>query len=136
MSFKVLYLKEHIAENVKEIDSEIMIFYDPIEGSYFYYGSRRRNINDHRYVTYSGSYHYTRMTPLVNFLKYTLNEFKEVITTEFHDVYIHECEYLSLDFHKLQNKISRKTEIAAYDSTLINSTKLYELLDTMLTHEI
>lgn len=136
MSFKVLYLKEHIAGNVKHIDSEIMILYDPIEESYFYYGSRRRNMNDHRFVTYNGSYHYTRMTPLVNFLKYTLNEFKEVITTEFHDVYIDECEYSGLDFHKLKSKISRKTEITAYDSILLDSDKVSELLDSMLTHEI
>lgn len=136
MGFKVLYLKEHIAGDIKHIDSEIIILYDPLEGSYFYYGSRKRNINDYRFITYNGYYHYTRMTPLVNFLKYILNEFKEVITTEFHDINIEDYEYLGLNFHKLHKRISRKTEIAAYDSILMDSSKMYELLHTMLTHEI
>jgi hypothetical protein len=121
--------------NIYNIDSHIIVLYDPEEESFFYYGTRQRHVGD-KYVTYSGAYHYTRGNALVNFLKQILNGFQEVITYEFHDVYIQQSEYRTLDFFKLREKISKQTEIAAYDKFKINSKNITEWLDLLLTHQI
>lgn len=135
MSFRVLVLKEHVSGEIHKIDSQILILYDPSEESFFYYGTRKRNALD-MHITYNGFYNYTRINALANTLMYSLNNLDEVITHEMHNVHISKDEYYKLDFHTLFEKISRKTEIAAYDRININKDKLIELLDVLITHDL
>ena len=114
--FKVLIIKEHVADDVKKIDNRMCILYDSSEETYYYYGTRN-NTNESNYINYNGSYHYTEFDKFMTFLLYTMNNFSEVITTELHVVDILEKEYSTLNYNNILKKMYAKTLLAAYDET-------------------
>jgi hypothetical protein len=135
MTFKVLFFKEHVTGEPNIIDSQVIILYDPTVETFFYYGTRKLKKNN-EFVTYKGEFHYTRMYTLANLLKYTFGAFCGVVTHELHYIHISEDEYFDLDFHILREKISRSTEISAYDRSSIDIHKLGEMLDMLISHEV
>ena len=135
MSFKTLFLKEHVSRESDIIDSQIFIIYDPSVETYFYYGTRNTTVKNN-YVTYQGEFHYNRFDSLVNMIEYIFDGFCEVVTHELHDIPIKSSECDSLDFSKLSKKISRKTEMAAYDRNTVTKERISELLDMLVSHEL
>ena len=125
--FKVLIIKEHIANDVKKLDNRICILYDSSEEAYYYYGTRN-NMNESNYINYNGSYHYTEFDKFMTFLLYTMNNFSEVITTELHVVDIWEKEYSRLNYNNLLKKTSNRTVLAAYDETLETESSIGKYL--------
>jgi hypothetical protein len=92
--------------------------------------------NNSDYVTYQGEFHYSRFDSLVNMLEYIFDGFCEVVTHELHDIPIRDREYDSLNFNRLSKKISRKTELAAYDKKNIMKEDVANFLDILVSHEI
>lgn len=135
MSFKALFLKEHVSDDEEKIDTQVIILYDPAVNTFFYYGTRNPT-NKNSHVNYQGEFHYSRIYSFVTMLKYTFNRFSEVITHELHDIFIDPEEYDSLDFNYLVSKISRKTEMAAYDKSQVSKELMSNLLDMLISHEI
>jgi hypothetical protein len=135
MSLKTLFLKEHVSGESSKIDTQIFIMYDPSVETYFYYGTRNYD-NNSDYVTYQGEFHYSRFDSLVNMLEYIFDGFCEVVTHELHDIPIRDREYDSLNFNRLSKKISRKTELAAYDKKNIMKEDVANFLDILVSHEI
>jgi len=128
-------LKEHVSGESSKIDTQIFIMYDPSVETYFYYGTRNYD-NNSDYVTYQGEFHYSRFDSLVNMLEYIFDGFCEVVTHELHDIPIRDREYDSLNFNRLSKKISRKTELAAYDKKNIMKEDVANFLDILVSHEI
>jgi hypothetical protein len=134
MLFQALYLKEHVSQETDKIDTQMIIIYDPIEETFFYYATRQKTVGDD-YVMYHGLYHYTRMAAFLKFLNCVFNSYMEVVSFELHTVSINENEYSTLNFYNLLNKIkNRNTEIVAYDK--ISDIKINDLIDMLIMHEI
>jgi len=129
MSFRVLLLQE--LQDIANIDNQVIILYDEDEGSFFYYGLRKQTN-----IKYKGAYHYSRISNLVDFIKYTFDNFSQVVTHELHSIDISSCEYNSLNVSKLLKKISKSTELVAYDSDKLTYDELYNILNFMITHEV
>lgn len=133
MIFQALYLKEHVSQEVDKVDTQMIIIYDHIEETFFYYGTRQRTKKDN-YVTYNGLYHYTRMSAFLKYLDCVFNSFVEVVSFELHAISINEDEYSTLNFYNLFSKMnSRNTEVVAYDK--ISDIKINNLIDMLITHE-
>ena len=135
MTFKVLYLKEHVENEPEKVDTKILILYDEQEETFYYYSTRQRRFGD-KYIVYNGMYHYTRFNSFLNFLKVVLNQYIDFLTVELHDVVIYEHEYDTLDFYSLAAKMNRSTEIVAYDKILLNENKMMKYVDMLISHEI
>jgi len=133
MSLKAFFLKEHISRD--SVDTQLFILYDPSVETYFYYGTRNHN-GSNDYVNYEGEFHYSRFTTLINMVEYIFDRFSSEVTHEFHSIPIEYDEYDSLNFFKLSKKISKKTEIAAYDKLPMTKDRMIELLDMLVPHEI
>jgi hypothetical protein len=69
-------------------------------------------------------------------VEYIFDRFSSEVTHEFHSIPIEYDEYDSLNFFKLSKKISKKTEIAAYDKLPMTKDRMIELLDMLVPHEI
>jgi hypothetical protein len=132
MAFKVLFLQEHQVDDVSTIDNRMFILYDEKEGSFYYYGLRNKRNMEY----YEGSFHYTRLGTLADFIKYTFNNLVEVLTHEMHSVKIYSYEYNTINFSKLHEKISKSTEIVGYDSDKLSYDDLCNILNMMVTHEV
>ena len=134
MVFQALYLKEHVSQETDKIDTQMIILYDPIEETFFYYATRQKTVGD-GYIMYNGIYHYTRMPAFLKFLNCVFNSYMEVVSFELHTVSINENEYSTLNFYNLLNKIkNRNTEIVAYDK--ISDININDLIDMLIMHEI
>ena len=135
MSLKAFFLKEHISGESNKIDSQVVILYDPSIETFFYYGTRNHD-GSVDYVNYQGEFHYSRFDTLINMIEYIFDKFCSPVTHELHDIPIEYDEYDFLNFFKLSKKISKKTEIAAYDKLLVTKEHISELLDMLVPHEI
>ena len=133
--FTVLYFKEHVCENIKKIDNQIIILYDEEDGNYYYYGTRNRE-GETKYINYSGKYHYTQLYQFTHFLYILLDAFSPLITTELHQIKLSYLEYNKLDFHYLKEKLKMSTELAAYDTKYESYVNIYNYLQSMITHQI
>jgi hypothetical protein len=124
--FQVLFIKEHVHNEVNRLDHRICILYDPTEEKFFYYGSRNNNAQN-MYVDYEGYYSYDQLDSFVLFLRFIMSEFDEVLTTELHYVKIPPHQYTGLTYTRLLDKMSNKTLMAAYDRNKENrySIELY-----------
>jgi hypothetical protein len=57
------------------------------------------------------------------------------ITTELHQISIHENEYDRLNFNVLKSKLNNSTLLAAYDEKKESYNSVYTYLQTLVTHE-
>jgi hypothetical protein len=138
-NFNIFYFTEHsIALNPKkgyEKDNRIIVLYDENDGNYYYYGTRNHE-NQTKYIQYSGKFYYTRIYEFVDFIDILFDKFSSKITTELHQINIKTCEYNNLNFDYLKEKISRKTELVAYDFQTESHNSIYNYLKTLITHEV
>ena len=108
-TFKVLFIKEFDSKitsvSSKESDHRIVILYDKSTCSFYYYGTRSRDINiKKKFIEYSGSYSYDAFHNFHDFLKYLMDGECALITTELYDIHIGENEYSQLSFSKINGK--------------------------------
>ena len=116
--YNVLHLVEY---DDNKTDSRLIIVYDSNEDKFYYYGTRSRSIGVKyalvdNFVQFSGAY--SELNDLVSLLKYMSDNFQNSFTSEMHFIDISDDELDGLNFEKLLFKLSRKTEIFAYDKLL------------------
>ena len=144
-NFNIFYFIENIVSNNNNIknkqnknetsDNKIIILYDEEDGNFYYYGTRNRE-NKTKYIQYSGKFHYSRLNELIQFMDILFDGFSSKITTELHEILLHEDEYDMMNFEYLKAKISNTTELAAYDVKSESYDNIYNYLQTLITHEI
>ena len=131
--FKVLFIKEFDSKitsvSSKESDHNIAILYDESCCTFYYYGTRSRDIEIKKnFIEYSGSYTYDAFDNFHDFLKYLMDGECALITTEVYDINICENEYSQLSFSKIKKKFNNRALLSAYD--LMPNTGMY--LDGLL----
>jgi hypothetical protein len=132
--FNVFYITEHITIDNPGTDNQIIILYDENDGNFYYYGTRNRK-NESKYIYFSGTYHYTKLSDLVQFIDILVDGFMSSITTELHQIFIDTAEYDLLNFNVLRAKLIKATELAAYDKKKESYDNMYNYLHTLVTHE-
>jgi hypothetical protein len=137
--FNILYLTEIYYDNNKT-DSRMLILYDIVNSKYYYYGTRSRSIGDESleddfFIEFSGTYHEAKVKTLVCFLKYLTSFFVNKFNIEMHNIELCEDEYDELTFSKVFGKLSKYTELFAYDDLQETEESILEKLD-MLTTQI
>jgi len=135
--YNVLHLIEY---DDNKSDNRLIIVYDSNEDKYYYYGTRSRSIGVKNalvdgYIQYSGAYPKCDLDVLISFLKYASDNFDNTFTSEMHYIDISEDEVDDLNFQKLLSKLSRKTELFAYDKLPETRVSILEKL-TILRSEI
>jgi len=130
-TFKVLWLKEHVYNNKRQLDNCICIIYDTIEEKFFYYGTRNSEIQS-VYIDYQNEFFYSEIDNFVDFLAFLMDNFNCKITTELHMVNIEENEYSDLDYNTLINKMNRKTILSAYDMITETKTSIKQYLSSVI----
>jgi hypothetical protein len=132
--FNIFYITEHVKNDIPGTDNKFIILYDEVDGNYYYYGTRNRE-NQHKYIQYSGKYHYTKLNDFVQFIDILVDGFLSRLTTEIHQIYIDENEYDRLNFNVLTSKLNTSTLLAAYDQKIESYNNFYNYLQTLVTHE-
>jgi len=132
--FNIFYITEHVKHGNPGTDNKFIILYDEVDGNYYYYGTRNRE-NQEKYIQYSGTYHHTKLTEFVQFFDILVDGFFSRITTELHQISIHENEYDRLNFNVLKSKLNNSTLLAAYDEKKESYNSVYTYLQTLVTHE-
>lgn len=131
--FNILYLSEYTSDN--KLDTQLVILYDESDGNFYYYGKRQaRYLTD--VVNYSGKFHYSKVNDFVNFITILVDDFISRITTELHQIKISIKDYSKLNVDYLLNKISDKTELAAYDKLYETADNMYNYLQMLIPHEV
>jgi len=138
--FNVLYTVELDDKDKNKTDTRLLILYDSSDEKYYYYGTRSRTLGfsvleQDKYIEFSGAYPESKIVSFVSFFKYLNDFFKDKLNIEFHNIEISEMEYDTLTFEKIFNKLSRYTELFAYDEVLDTEGSFLEKLD-MLTTDI
>ena len=113
-TFIVLHIQEHVYADIKRIDNRLCILFDASENTFFYYGTRN-NRRQTTYADFNGHYKHYHKDYLLNFMKFLLGRYEEVITTELHYLNIPESEYSELNYNNLLDKMSDRTILSAYD---------------------
>lgn len=131
--YNVLHLVEY--DNRKS-DSRLIIVYDSTEKKYYYYGTRSHSIGVKNalvdgYIQYSGAYFLHELDIFISFLKYATDNFQNMFTSEMHYIDISEDEVDDLNFENLLSKLSRKTEIFAYDKLRETRVSILEKLNIL-----
>lgn len=129
--YNVLHLVEY--DNDKS-DSRLIIVYDSNEDKYYYYGTRSRSIGVKyalvdNYVQFSGAYN--ELNDLVLLLKFMSDNFENRFTSEMHFIDISDDELNDLNFEKLLFKLSRKTELFAYDKLVESQDSIVDKLNVL-----
>lgn len=137
--FKVLYIKEFYSnatpETHNESDHNIIILYDDLDATFYYYGTRARESDSKKkYIDYSGSYSYDAFQNFHDFLKYLLDGNRALITNELYEIHISENEYTHLSFSKLKAKFFKGALLSAYDLQPNNGTYLEGLLSMLINY--
>jgi hypothetical protein len=132
--YNVLHVVEYESDNINKSDSRLIIVYDTNEDKYYYYGTRSRSIGVKyalvdNYVQFSGAY--SQLKDLVSLLKFMSDNFKNRFTSEMHFIDISDDELDDLNFEKLLFKLSRKSEIFAYDKLVETPDSIVEKLNIL-----
>ena len=83
------------------------------------------------YVQFAGAYHISQLDILILFLKYMSDNFQNKFTSEMHYIDISEDEVNDLNFEKLLFKLSRKTEVFAYNKLAETKVTIMEKLNVL-----
>jgi hypothetical protein len=137
--FNIIHFIEHINSfNNKLTDTQIIILYDEDDGYFYYYGTRNRDdVSDSKnYINYEGKFHYTRLSALVDFISFLVDNFHNRITTEFNQIDISEMHYDMIDYSYLKSKLSSSCELVAYNTQIESYDNIYTYLETLIPHEI
>jgi hypothetical protein len=132
--FNVLYLIEHDEDNIKIIDNQTIILYDESESDngFYCYGTRRykneTDVSNPKFINYYMVYPAKRLWLLTNFLSLVNNKFLSKMTVEMHQIELSCDEYAGLDFDSLYEKMSRFTELCAYDRVQENKFSIRDKL--------
>jgi hypothetical protein len=156
--FNVLYTLEYdpVSDKIQNpihnptylLDCQLIVLYDQAEEKFYYYGTRSYNITkDHRseikvsskddkYIQFAGAYPESKLSTFITFLSLLNDKFTRKITVEMHQIELTDDEYNSkLDYAYLLKKLSRRTEMFAYDKITETEGSIMEKID-MLTAEI
>jgi hypothetical protein len=139
--FNIIHFIEHIDDiDDKLTDTNIILLYDEDEGYFYYYGTRNTDYRDSKifqnYINYEGKFHYTRLYALVDFISFLVDNFRNRITTEFHQINIHNKHYDTIDYSYLKSKLSTSSELVAYYTQIESYDNIYTYLETLIPHEI
>jgi len=132
--FNIFYITEHIIHGNPGTDNQFIILYDESDGNYYYYGTRNRE-KQHKYIHYSGTFHYTKLHEFVQFIDILVDGFRSHLTTELHQIYIESSDYDILNFNVLRSKLNDSTILAAYDKVVESYDNFCNYLQTLVTHE-
>ena len=136
--FNIIHFIEHIDDNDDTLtDTNIIVLYDEDDGNFYYYGTRNTDYCDSKkYINYEGKFHYTRLSALVDFISFLVDNFRNRITTEFHQIDIHDKHYDMIDYEYLKYKLCTATELVAYNTQIESYDNVYTYLETLIPHEI
>lgn len=139
--FNIIQFIEHtdiVYDEDKLTDTEIIILYDEDDGNFYYYGKRNNDYHNNfsQYQEYEGKFYYTRLNALVDFISFLVEDFRPLITTEFHQIDISDRHYDRIDFSYLKSKLSNATELVAYNNQIESYDNIYAYLETLITHEM
>ena len=129
--FQVLWIKEHVDEEVHKLDSRVCILYDSSDESFYYYGTRN-NEGQKLYANFKGSYSYNQFNSFITFLNFLMNRFDEVLTIELHSVDIPHYEYNLLTYNSFMNKFNKGSLLSAYDKRKETSDSVSNYLDMLV----
>jgi len=136
--FNVLYLIEHEDDSLTSTDNRTIVLYDESEtdNGFYCYGSRKYRNNTEicnpKFINYHMVYPAKRLWLLTDFLSLVNDKFESKMTVEMHQIELSCDEYAGLDFDSLYDKLSRFTEICAYDKIQENHFSIHDKLK-MLT---
>jgi hypothetical protein len=139
--FNVLYLIEHDEDDSKIIDNQTIILYDESasDNGFYCYGTRRykneTDVSNPKFINYHVVYPLKRLWLLTNFLSLVNNKFMSKMTVEMHQIELSCDEYEGLDFDSLYEKMTRYTELCAYDRVQENKFSIRDKLK-MLTASV
>lgn len=136
--FNIIHFIEHIDSfNNKLTDTQTIVLYDEDDGNFYYYGTRNTdNCDSKKYINYEGKFHYTRLSALVDYISFLVDNFHNRITTEFHQIDISDRYYDRVDYSYLKSKLSVATEVVAYNTQIESYDNVYTYLETLIPHEI
>jgi hypothetical protein len=132
--FNILYIIEHVTYGNPGTDNRIIILYDELDGNYYYYGTRNREKQE-KYINYSGKFHHTKLNEFVQFIDMLVDGFASHLTTELHQIFINTYDYDMLNFNVIKSKLTDSTILTAYDKKRESFIKMYNYLETLVTHE-
>jgi hypothetical protein len=132
--FNIFYITEHVVHGNPGTDNQIIILYDELDGNYYYYGTRNREKQE-KYINYSGKFHYTKLHQFVHFIDMLVDGFISHLTTEIHQIFIDTYDYDILNFNVIKSKLTDSTILTAYDKKRESYSKMYNYLETLVTHE-
>ena len=134
-SHNILYLVEHDKTRTKNTDNLLIILYDESVEKYYCYGTRRRlnstEINNELFDDYQLAFSVDKMDLLLKWISLLNNEFRDVYTVEMHQISLDEDDYETLDFTSLKNRITKFTELYAYDKVIETEGSILEKLDVL-----
>jgi hypothetical protein len=114
-------------------DSRLIIIYDESEDKYYCFGTRRRLTDNHdKYGSFKLAFSADNTPTLTNWVSLLNNKFRSKYTVEQHQIVLESDEYDGLDFESVFKKISKYTELFAYDKIDYTAGDFMEQLD-MLT---
>jgi len=158
-TYYVLYTIEY--NNKNKTDCRMITLYDPEEEVFYYYGTRSRTVGritqpktgskyafnfeeqvieqfdveqerDDKYVQFSGVYPENKLDSYMEFYKLLNGKFEEKMTVEMHQIELHEHEYENVfNFAYMFAKLTRKTELYAYDNSTETAGSIMEKLDSL-----
>lgn len=143
--YNLLYTVE-VDTTDNKTDCRLIVLYDTTEETYYYYGTRSRTIgrvplstkyiefSGDKYIEFSGAYPETKLVTFCSFFKYLNNMFDCKMNIELHNIELLENEYETLTFTKLLGKLSRYTELFAYDNIRQTEGSILEKLDMLTTN--
>ena len=143
----VLYLTEYDLEHEKTTgynkqydakynsDSRLIIIFDESEDVYYCFGTRLR-VNDNtknndKYGSYQLAFPLDNTTSLTKWVSLLNNKFRSKYTIEQHQIVLEDNEYEGLDFNAVYNRLSKYTELFAYDKIDYTEGDFMEQLDIM-----
>lgn len=136
--FNIIHFIEHIDDKYDALtDTQIIVLYDEYDGNFYYYGTRNTDYCDSKnYINYEGKFHHTRLSALVDFISFLVDGFRNRITTEFHQINIHDKHHDMIDYEYLKHKLSRSSELVAYNTQIESYDNVHTYLETLIPHEI
>jgi len=111
-------------------DSRLIIIYDETDEIYYCFGTRSRHINDN-YQTFTLAFPADNTTALTKWVSLLNNKFASKYTVEQHQIVLEKEEYEGLDFDGMYNRLSKYTELFAYDIQTYTEGDFMEQLDLL-----
>ena len=113
-------------------DNRLIIIFDESEDVYYCFGTRRRLTDKHdKYGSYKLAFPLDNTPALTTWVSRLNNRFNSKYTIEQHQIVLEKDEYAGLEFEDVFNKLSKYTELFAYDKVNYTEGDFMEQLDVL-----